>query len=83
MSGVVNVNEKLRPLALERHKRQLYRRGDVLATDQGEAGDNCSRYKEKKREASMKKPRSITPHTKLKAEAYIDKDEGGVNTFHQ
>src|SRR5689334_5844993 len=55
--------------------------------DQGEAGDNVgvllrgTKREEVERGQVLAKPGSITPHTKLKAEAYIlTKEEGGRHT---
>ena len=55
--------------------------------DQGQAGDNVgcllrgTKREEIERGQVLAKPRSITPHTKFKAEAYVlTKEEGGRHT---
>ena len=87
--GVINVNEEIEIVGVKETQTsvctgvQMFRK----LLDQGEAGDNVGiLLRGVEREAVERgqvlcKPKSITPHTKFKASAYIlTKEEGGRHT---
>ena len=87
--GVVNVNEEIEIIGIRETQKTTCTGVEMFRKllDQGEAGDNVgvllrgTKREEVERGQVLAKPRSITPHTKFKAEAYIlTKDEGGRHT---
>jgi elongation factor Tu len=91
--GVVKTGDELELIGLGAEGRKTVCTGVEMfrkILDSGEAGDNAGLLlrgidkKEIKRGMVLAKPKSITPHTKFKAEVYIlKKEEGGRHTpFH-
>ena len=87
--GVVNVNEEIEIIGIRETQKTTCTGVEMFRKllDQGEAGDNVgvllrgTKREEVERGQVLAKPGSITPHTKIKAEAYIlTKDEGGRHT---
>jgi elongation factor Tu len=92
-TGVVLTGDELELIGLGASKRKSVCTGVEMfrkILDRGEAGDNVGLLlrgvdkKEIKRGMVLAKPRSITPHTKVRAEVYVlKKEEGGRHTpFH-
>ncbi|MEY5041456.1 MAG: elongation factor Tu [Bacteroidota bacterium] len=92
-TGVVNVGEEVEILGMQEDKMTSIVTGVEMfrkLLDRGEAGDNVGLLlrgidRDKiKRGMVIAKPKSITPHTKFKAEIYVlKKEEGGRHTpFH-
>ncbi|NBC83817.1 MAG: elongation factor Tu [Bacteroidetes bacterium] len=92
-SGVITTGEEMEMIGLGAEGKKTVCTGVEMfrkILDRGEAGDNVGlllRGVEKddiKRGMVLAKPKSITPHTKFKAEVYIlKKEEGGRHTpFH-
>ena len=87
--GVINVNEEIEIVGVKETQTSVCTGGEMFRKllDQGEAGDNVGiLLRGVEREAVERgqvlcKPKSITPHTKFKASAYIlTKEEGGRHT---
>jgi elongation factor Tu len=87
--GVINVNEEIEIVGVKETTTSVCTGVEMLRKllDQGEAGDNVGiLLRGVEREAVERgqvlcKPKSITPHTKFKASAYIlTKEEGGRHT---
>ena len=87
--GVINVNEEIEIVGVKETQTSVCTGVEMFRKllDQGEAGDNVGiLLRGVEREAVERgqvlcKPKSITPHTKFKASAYIlTKEEGGRHT---
>jgi elongation factor Tu len=87
--GVVKVGEEVEIIGIQATTKTVCTGVEMFRKllDQGEAGDNVgvllrgTKREEVQRGQVLAAPRSITPHTKFKAEAYIlTKDEGGRHT---
>ena len=87
--GVINVNEEIEIVGVKETQTSVCTGVEMFRKllDQGEAGDNVGiLLRGVEREAVERgqvlcKPKSITPHTKFKATAYIlTKEEGGRHT---
>jgi elongation factor Tu len=87
--GVINVNEEIEIVGVKETTTSVCTGVEMFRKllDQGEAGDNVGiLLRGVEREAVERgqvlcKPKSITPHTKFKASAYIlTKEEGGRHT---
>ena len=87
--GVINVNEEIEIVGVKETQTSVCTGVEMFRKllDQGEAGDNVGiLLRGVEREAVERgqvlcKPKSITPHTKFKANAYIlTKEEGGRHT---
>ena len=87
--GVINVNEEIEIVGVKETQTSVCTGVEMFSKllDQGEAGDNVGiLLRGVEREAVERgqvlcKPKSITPHTKFKASAYIlTKEEGGRHT---
>ena len=87
--GVINVNEEIEIVGVKETQTSVCTGVEMFRKllDQGEAGDNVGIIlRGVEREAVERgqvlcKPKSITPHTKFKASAYIlTKEEGGRHT---
>ena len=87
--GVINVKEEIEIVGVKETKTSVCTGVEMFRKllDQGEAGDNVGiLLRGVEREAVERgqvlcKPKSITPHTKFKASAYIlTKEEGGRHT---
>ena len=87
--GVINVNEEIEIVGVKETQTSVCTGVEMFRKllDQGEAGDNVGiLLRGVEREAGERgqvlcKPKSITPHTKFKASAYIlTKEEGGRHT---
>ncbi len=87
--GMVKVNEAVEIVGLDKNKDSVVTGVEMFKKqlDDGQAGDNVGlllRGLEKtdvERGQVIAKPKSITPHTKFEAEAYIlTKEEGGRHT---
>ncbi|WP_294143205.1 elongation factor Tu [uncultured Sanguibacteroides sp.] len=92
-TGVVHVGDELEMIGLGADGKKTVCTGVEMfrkLLDDGEAGDNVGLLlrgvdkNEIKRGMVLAKPKSVTPHTKFKAEVYIlKKEEGGRHTpFH-
>ena len=87
--GVINVNEEIEIVGVKETQTTTCTGVEMFRTllDQGEAGDNVGILlrgidrEQVERGQVLCKPKSITPHTKFKASAYIlTKEEGGRHT---
>jgi elongation factor Tu len=87
--GTVKVGDEVEIIGLRATTRTVVTGVEMFRKllDYGEAGDNIgallrgTKREEVERGQVLAKPGSITPHTKVKAEAYIlTKDEGGRHT---
>ncbi|MCF7822340.1 MAG: elongation factor Tu, partial [Mariprofundaceae bacterium] len=88
-SGVVNVGDELEIVGIKDTAITTCTGVEMFRKllDRGEAGDNVgvllrgTKREDVERGQVLAKPKSITPHTKFKAEAYIlTKEEGGRHT---
>jgi len=88
-SGVVNVGDELEIVGIKDTAVTTCTGVEMFRKllDRGEAGDNVgvllrgTKREDVERGQVLAKPKSITPHTKFKAEAYIlTKEEGGRHT---
>ncbi|MFC1542724.1 elongation factor Tu [Pseudomonadota bacterium] len=88
-AGVVNVGDELEIVGVKDTAVTTCTGVEMFRKllDRGEAGDNVgvllrgTKREDVERGQVLAKPKSITPHTKFKAEAYIlTKDEGGRHT---
>ena len=88
-SGVVNVGDDLEIVGIKDTAITTCTGVEMFRKllDRGEAGDNVgvllrgTKREDVERGQVLSKPKSITPHTKFKAEAYIlTKEEGGRHT---
>ena len=87
--GVINVNEEIEIVGVKETQTTTYTGVEMFRKllDQGEAGDNVGVLlrgidrDQVERGQVLCKPKSITPHTKFKASAYVlTKEEGGRHT---
>ena len=87
--GVINVNEEIEIVGVKETQTSVCTGVEMFRKllDQGEAGDNVGILlrgidrEQVERGQVLCKPKSITPHTKFKASAYIlTKEEGGRHT---
>ncbi|MEX1037163.1 MAG: elongation factor Tu [Sneathiella sp.] len=88
-SGVVKVGEEVEIVGIRPTTKTICTGVEMFRKllDQGQAGDNVgvllrgTKREDVERGQVLAHPKSITPHTKFKAEAYIlTKDEGGRHT---
>ena len=88
-SGIIKVGEEIDIVGMGSEKKSVCTGVEMFRKllDEGQAGDNAGillRGVEKKEIARgmvLAKPKSITPHTKFKAEVYVlKKEEGGRHT---
>ncbi len=87
--GVVKVGEEMEIVGIRDTQKTVVTGVEMFRKllDQGQAGDNIgvllrgTKKEDVERGMVLAKPKSITPHTKFKAEAYIlTKEEGGRHT---
>jgi elongation factor Tu len=87
--GIIKVQEEVEIVGMKDTRKTVVTGVEMFRKllDQGQAGDNCGillrglKREDIERGQVLAKPRSITPHTKFKAEAYIlTKEEGGRHT---
>ena len=88
--GVVKINEEVEIIGMKKDIKKTVVTGVEMfrkILDRGEAGDNVGlllrgvEKDELERGQVLAKPKSITPHTKFKAETYcLTKEEGGRHT---
>ena len=87
--GVVKIGEEVEIVGIRPTQKTVVTGVEMFRKllDQGQAGDNIgvllrgTKKEEVERGMVLAKPKSITPHTKFKAEAYIlTKEEGGRHT---
>jgi len=87
--GIVHVNDKIEIVGMRPTIQTVCTGVEMFRKllDEGQAGDNVglllrgTKRDEVERGQVVAKPKSITPHTKFKAEVYIlSKDEGGRHT---
>jgi len=87
--GIVKVGEEVEIVGIRETRKSIVTGVEMFRKllDQGQAGDNIgvllrgTKKEEVERGMVLAHPKSITPHTKFKAEAYIlTKEEGGRHT---
>ena len=87
--GIIHVNDKIEIVGMRSTIQTVCTGVEMFRKllDEGQAGDNVglllrgTKRDEVERGQVVAKPKSITPHTKFKAEVYIlSKDEGGRHT---
>ncbi len=87
--GIVNVGDEIEIVGMKETTKTVVTGVEMFRKllDQGQAGDNCGillrgvKREDIERGQVLAKPKSITPHTKFKGEAYIlTKEEGGRHT---
>ncbi len=87
--GIVKVGDEVEIVGIRDTQKTIVTGVEMFRKllDQGQAGDNIgvllrgTKKEEVERGMVLAKPKSITPHTKFKAEAYIlTKEEGGRHT---
>ena len=87
--GIVKVSDEIEIVGLKDTRKTVCTGVEMFRKllDEGQAGDNCGvllrgvKREEVERGMVLAKPKTITPHTKFKAEVYVlKKDEGGRHT---